>query len=921
MDNIQYRSSANLQLYLQAICEDQEDIPADDMELDISTLLGYGTPQEIQYAIDLCRCIEAFEEAEQIKATDKLSEHLLNSPIIDDPEALEQAIELCAELYRDSVAREGQLLTRRANNYAKALGHRYWQQGIREDLDKSIRLSEEAVAASPQAMSILSSPIGTIQQQPGLEVHALNTLAARLDELFQLTGSLESIDRSINIMERLVAAMHGPNWESSRIEWLGNLAASIQRRYEQNEGDTTEDIDRAIQISREALQMMDGIDVRRPSMLCTLANALGGRVFATNDMDSLDEAIRLLREAQDTTSAKEARKVEVCFNLALRLLQRNAASDVNEAVSIAESALEHIHNNHPTQPHLQNLLGALYYEQYKKGFSKEVALKLLEISWEALRNPHYPSVLYRVQAGRRILHLCCEMKNWLAAYEAAIATIELIPKLSMREIRNSDKQRLLSKDDVAGFSSDAAAAALNAGKGGLEVIRLLEMGRGSLASSVAELRTDLTSLRREHPEMAEKFIRLQDQLQIGSPGQHHAGQEFDALLSDIRQKHGFEDFLMPPSNENILRAADHGPIVMLNQSEYRSGVDAILIERDNIRVMNLKSSHQGMSMPPGGLQDKAFLERLWGSLVKPILEGLGIGLPSPGASLPRIWWIPTGALSRLPFHAAGCHFAPFADSVIDRAVSSYSSSLKAILETRARPSWLPQPSKDGALLIGMSNTPGCSTLHYAIKEVQKIENLFATHGFTSTVLSNDRAQKQSIIQLLKTCTMFHFAGHAMEDPSNPLHSTLLLHDNEKDPMTVESLLEVDLSKRSPFLAFLSACKTGSVTLSRFQDESIHLVAAYQLAGFRHVIGSLWPIEDQASMRVAEETYRNLLQGITEDRVSRSLHEATLKLRDTARFLNGVENYTVPRDIVSVDSTNDELREEEGSWIPFVHFGI
>ncbi|KAL5588232.1 hypothetical protein FOBRF1_014760 [Fusarium oxysporum] len=791
MDNVEYLSSADLLLYLQNVCEDQEDIPAHDKELDIATLVGDGTPQEIQYVIDLCKCIDEFEEEEQIKATDRLIAYLLNSPIIDDAEVLEQAIELSATLYRDqSVARDGNLLTHRANNYAKALGHRYWQQGIREDLDESIRLSEEAVAASPQAMFILSSPIGTIQQQPGLEVHALSTLAARLDELFQLTGSLESLNRSINIMERLVTAVHGPDWEDSRTEWLGNLAASIQRRYEQNEGDTSEDIDRAIQISREALQMINGNDARRSLMLCTLANALGGRAFATDQTDNLDEAVRLLREAHDITPKKDARNIEVCYNLALRLFQRHTASDVKEAISIAESTLEYTHNNHPIRPHLQNLLGALYYQQYTKGVSKEGALKILEISWEALRNSHYPSVLYRLQAGRRILRLCCEMQNWLAAYEAAIATIELIPKLSMREIRNSDRQRLLSKDDVAGFSSDAAAAALNAGKSGFEVIRLLEMGRGSLASSVAELRTDLTSLQREYPNMAEQFIKLRDQLQISSPGQHHVSQGFDALLSVIRQKPGFEDFLMPPGDQKILDAAADGPIIMLNQSEYRSGVDAILIERDNIRIMNLRVSLQDMNMPLGRLQDNDFLERLWGSVAKPILEGLGIGLPSPGASLPRIWWIPTGALSRLPFHAAGCHFASFADSVIDRAVSSYSSSIKALLETRARSSWLPQQSKDNAVLIGMSNTPGCSTLHYAIKEVQKIANLFATYGFTSTVLSNGRAQKQSILQLLKTCAIFHFAGHAMEDPLNPLHSALLLHDKEKDPMTVESLLEL-----------------------------------------------------------------------------------------------------------------------------------
>lgn len=114
----------------------------------------------------------------------------------------------------------------------------------------------------------------------------------------------------------------------------------------------------------------------------------------------------------------------------------------------------------------------------------------------------------------------------------------------------------------------------------------------------------------------------------------------------------------------------------------------------------------------------------------------------------------------------------------------------------------------------------------------------------------------------------------MENASDPLRSRLLLHDDATEPMSVESLLEVNLSEESPFLAFLAACKTGNVTTSRFQDESIHLVAAYQLAGFRHVIGSLWSVEDQASImwrREPTRTYCNVWRKI-------ALVEASMKLR-------------------------------------------
>jgi CHAT domain-containing protein len=337
--------------------------------------------------------------------------------------------------------------------------------------------------------------------------------------------------------------------------------------------------------------------------------------------------------------------------------------------------------------------------------------------------------------------------------------------------------------------------------------------------------------------------------------------------------------------------------------------------------MNLEFNFEDVDLSPGHLQDSAFLSHLWDKIAKPILESLKIAIPSPGSSLPRIWWIPTGPLGRFPFHAAGRHSAAVIDSVMDRVVSSYSSSIKGLLEARKRPSKIPQPREDRALLVGMSITPGCSDLPFAIEEVRNIKRIFEDRGFRCRVLHNAKALKQNVLEHLKSCDIFHFAGHAMEDASDPLRSTLLLHDKGSAPMMVEDLLEVNLSEKSPYLAFLAACKTGSITATQFQDESIHLVAAYQLAGFRHVIGSLWSVEDQVSMNVAEGMYMGLLPAMTEDRVSRSLHAATRNLRAHARALHGVENDITSRDIILVEDDGMSLRGEEGNWVPFIHFGI
>jgi CHAT domain-containing protein len=58
---------------------------------------------------------------------------------------------------------------------------------------------------------------------------------------------------------------------------------------------------------------------------------------------------------------------------------------------------------------------------------------------------------------------------------------------------------------------------------------------------------------------------------------------------------------------------------------------------------------------------------------------------------------------------------------------------------------------------------------------------------------------------------------------------------------------------------ISACKTGQVTQFKLHDESIHLVGAYQLAGFRHIVGTLWSVDDFASVQMATEMYKIMLE--------------------------------------------------------------
>jgi hypothetical protein len=82
------------------------------------------------------------------------------------------------------------------------------------------------------------------------------------------------------------------------------------------------------------------------------------------------------------------------------------------------------------------------------------------------------------------------------------------------------------------------------------------------------------------------------------------------------------------------------------------------------------------------------------------------------------------------------------------------------------------------------------------------------------------------------------------------------------------------------------------------DESAHLPAAFQVAGYRHVIGTLWTVADSSSA----EVYTALASGpdggseaLDTEPTARAVHDAVRRLRDRRRALS--------------------LR-----WIPYVHIG-
>jgi hypothetical protein len=280
-------------------------------------------------------------------------------------------------------------------------------------------------------------------------------------------------------------------------------------------------------------------------------------------------------------------------------------------------------------------------------------------------------------------------------------------------------------------------------------------------------------------------------------------------------------------------------------------------------------------------------------------------------------------------------------------MSSYSSSVKAIIYSHQRP--ITPSTSAQALLVAMEDTPGSSRLPFATKEIAMLHGLCKSMAFNPI---KPGRRKRDVTSHLRQCKIFHFAGHGCTDNDDPSKSHLLLEDWKNDPLMVATLLEMNIRECSPFLAYLSACRTGQIKDEKFVNESIHLISAFQLAGFRHVIGTLWEVNDQLCLDMARITYKVMRDGgMTDKSVCRGLHNTTRELRD--RWLNmpakarrgsklvrtvdvpfvedEVEAQStsvgdqrddrLPRDVILCDDSDDEGWTRSLHWVPYIHFGV
>ncbi|MEV4540939.1 CHAT domain-containing protein [Micromonospora echinaurantiaca] len=267
------------------------------------------------------------------------------------------------------------------------------------------------------------------------------------------------------------------------------------------------------------------------------------------------------------------------------------------------------------------------------------------------------------------------------------------------------------------------------------------------------------------------------------------------------------------------------------------------------------------------------LDWLWRVVARPVLDDLDPAATG-GTDLPRLWWCPTGLLSLLPLHAAS---PPTGDGALDRVVPSYTASLRELLRAgdgRATGS----VAVDAALFVGLPQTPGLADL----PGVDREQEIVTRHLARVQPLTGPAATRQAVLAALAGRPVAHLSCHGAQDLAAPALGRLALADG---PLHVRDLWQLRAAAPAG-LAVLSACETvrGGAVLP---DETISLGTAFQLAGFRHVIGSLWSISDAVTARLCDRLYAGLAAPggpgrVDPERAAIALHAAVRETRHALR---------------------------------------
>ncbi|GHD01579.1 hypothetical protein GCM10010313_14260 [Streptomyces violarus] len=414
-----------------------------------------------------------------------------------------------------------------------------------------------------------------------------------------------------------------------------------------------------------------------------------------------------------------------------------------------------------------------------------------------------------------------------------------------------------------------------------DAVRALDAGRGlvlhaaTVVTTVPDMLRELgrTELAQEWqavgsaPEPGEEML-MAARAAVGGPSSRLRRRVLEALADSPRQ-HGLLDVPSPGDIGSALRAMGATAVVYLVPGDedvagllgppHGSGAAVIVTADGSTDALELPdltldapplTTYRATGTPgrdaggppeagtlpepaPSPATSRAALEQVCAWAGTAVMEPLLSRLPRGYGRVPSLVLVPMGDLGVVPWHAARVRGRRRSRGYACEEVDiSYLPSARLLCDVAARPA----AGTRRTLVVGNPTRD----LHHAGEEAQAVHSVFHPEG---DLLGPGAATPAAVTDWLRRQQggLLHLACHGVVRQGER-HSAYLALSGGR--LAAEELTEGATRYRGLDLVVLAACRTN--VSGHGYDEAYSLSTAFLVAGARSVIGSLWPVPDEAT---------------------------------------------------------------------------
>jgi CHAT domain-containing protein len=273
-------------------------------------------------------------------------------------------------------------------------------------------------------------------------------------------------------------------------------------------------------------------------------------------------------------------------------------------------------------------------------------------------------------------------------------------------------------------------------------------------------------------------------------------------------------------------------------------------------LLNQLAAYRKLASTPPSTDQKKFIEfkgvshKLYEELVKPL-----------GLLKSSVLFVPEGVLSQLPFEAlvsdtTGTDYKNLRYLIKEHSIS-YCYSLKLITEKET-------PHSEGKILAygflasNESNTT-LAALPGSIREIEIIKQNFQSHSITSRT-GRESSKAQFMDDLREAYDFIHIGLHATSSTDNRFKNCIYFEQNGNEVDTLFGYEIIPLSLKANTVV-LTTCESGYGTMVK-GEGTFSLARAFQQAGVKNVIASLWALPDYSSPILCSYLYNNIKAGLS-----------------------------------------------------------